>query len=65
MQRGIFLDWPAFLSQVVHPESSISAEIIITRLALLYVSCRHLLMRRTEVDLKFGKDPVALYGRNR
>jgi hypothetical protein len=42
MQRGIF-DWPAFLSQVVPPNISISAEIMVMSLALLRVLYRYLL----------------------
>ena len=45
MQCGIF-DWPAFLSQAVPPKSSISAEIMVMRLALLHVFYRYLLSSR-------------------
>ena len=42
MQCGIF-DWPAFLSQAVSPKGSISAEIMVMRLALLHMLYRYLL----------------------
>jgi hypothetical protein len=70
MQCGIF-DWPAFLSQAVPPKSSISAEIMVMRLALLHVFYRYLLMRcgiipaKVDTLVHFAKDRVAFLGRNR
>ena len=70
MQCGIF-DWPAFLSQAVHPKSSISAEIMVMRLALLHMFYRYLLMRcgiipaKVDTLVHFAKDRVAFLGRNR